>query len=67
MPWTAAGAGEAVATAEGREAGTLGSVAEATIGEAPTLGELGPSMTAAPGVEVLAGGVGPWRTCGQKK
>ena len=47
--------------------------AATTAGEAPTtreLGsasELGPKTTAAPGVEVSAGGVGPWRTRGRKE
>ena len=53
VPWTAARAGEAAATAEGCATCASGRVVAAAAGE------LGPAMTAAPGVEVSAGGVGP--------
>ena len=56
-----------MAAAEGPATGALGPTAEAAAGEAPTAGELRSATTAAPGVEVLAGGVGPWRTRGRKE
>ena len=69
MPWTTTGAREVTAAVEGRAAGPLAAV---TVGEAPAAGELvagslGLVATAAPGVEVPAGGVGPWRTRGWKE
>ena len=57
VPWTTAGAGEA---GEVCTACALGPAAVAVAGEAP-------AATAAPGVEVPAGGVGPWRTHGRKE
>ena len=62
MPWTAAGAGEATAAAEGRTAGTLAPAAGELVAAA-----LGPAATAALEVEVPVGGVGPWRTHGRKE
>ena len=68
---TAAGEREAVST-EGRAVGTLGLAPAATV-KGAAAAELAPATEGAtaaelgPGVEVLAGGVGPWRTRGLKE
>ena len=66
VPWTAAGAGELAAAAEGR-AGAGSGRGGADGRGAGLAAELGPAETAAPRWEVSAGGVGPWRTRGQKE
>ena len=69
----------AAAAAEGPATGTLGPTAEAAAGEASaareasvagelgSAAELGPMVMETPGVEVSAGGVGPWHTRGRKE
>ena len=70
VPWTVAKAWEAAAAAEARAVGTLGPAPAAATRKAPAAGELGsaavlgPVASVAPGLEVPARGVGPWRTRG---